>query len=1215
MMAGYLGRVNHHLQKRAGRILLNLRSNLALTVVLCGLLAVAGEGNSAEASPDLQGESAAVSWTIPLAELRFQTAPGEIADSEQPRTIHRLDGPAADIPPVQPPAYRIDRTTGPAAFQLTGRLSKRRTMVWVAFLKKHEIGGYPYCRIRYRARGVARDYAASSIVSLGGKDRDGKEAQAPLLDVAEVINDGQWHEVLLKRPTEISAERLRVRLSTVDSSAQFEIGGISFHVEVPRIEAELTGAGGPKYASRGQFYCLDLSSLCNDTYAAAFERVVNNHGMVVDSGTHLPPGRVSVNGLPFQIAEGERNLVCPPEYENPNTEEVHVLGVKTTRHYHKPYGRDDRVSIPVGKNASEVFVILVSELPGAEGQYAMPRAPCAIDDVEMLAVELCYADRDRDFAFPYSLADGGCLVRRHTAVCVVPADHRKTLRELVVHNRVPGKTFSIAAVTLNTSPELVLPEVSSYDDPVRPAKLSPPGGRGLSIRREGNRVEFANDHCRLVLDVSQGFSIAEIANSRSQTPISLDASSGLEVELGDKILTGRAFNTESVTLEDNRLTVALKSPLAEIPLRLSVRLSADESGQLKMNLSAENLGTTDLAPAVRFPVLRGVQIGSLDDTWICFPQYRNIIDDGPGAYLTGNDSSFPMQFFDIFSKRAGIGLAVITHNRDNLSLDYSMAKDAGGVSAFVQSPGRLYSLPAGGSIDYTEASLGAHAGDWHQALAAYKDWLATWHPLKQPEKRQWFQNVFALRSHVTEKYYSWAIPIYDPQTGSFAVDEFIKADTDYLGLPPQAMHLFGWIDLERCWRGHPAGDYLPEAYTGGREALTGAIGKFQEEHAIPVSLYTISDRCLKESAFGKRMGKKAALRREDGSFCQDEFNWYMCPELAAWRDHYVESLVRTQHETGVKVLYVDVFGFFRNYECYSPDHGHPAPCHTNRGAYALIRQLREALPDDVSIWSEYPLHDVGSQFIDGNIHYYCLDWHERFAKTYDRLDRPRRFAAAPQSAYRYAFPQVKQFVFLCGIKPTSGDCKFPFYNGEGLDDCSWCAYAGANLDRVKEGLAIQTKYADCFASATPIPDVPTRQRGVRANCFPGDGRTSWTLFNSRYTTVCGPVLEIEHLHGARYEDVWNGRPLEPEIIGDRAIISLKLYPQQLGCVVQTRHYGVTPVACTRMSIIDPNRESFLVLATGLTPKNALGNSARFNHRILGLMRPDQPEYVAVSVSH
>ncbi|NQT16735.1 MAG: hypothetical protein HQ582_28520 [Planctomycetes bacterium] len=217
----------------------------------------------------------------------------------------------------------------------------------------------------------------------------------------------------------------------------------------------------------------------------------------------------------------------------------------------------------------------------------------------------------------------------------------------------------------------------------------------------------------------------------------------------------------------------------------------------------------------------------------------------------------------------------------------------------------------------------------------------------------------------------------------------------------------------------------------------------------------------------------------------------------------------------------------------------------------MIRQLRESLPDDVAIWSEYPLPDAAQSYIDGNIHYYCLDWHEHFGKTYDRLDAAQPFADTPRNVYRYVFPRLKQFVFLCGISPWSGDSKFPFFNGEALYDCSWSLYAGRNLDRVKKSLAIQRKYEDCFASSHPIPEIVTQQRELHANCFPGHNRVAWTLFNARYTTVRGPVLAVEHRPGATYHDVWNDAPLEPEIVDGQAVLTLTLQPQQLGCVVQT----------------------------------------------------------------
>lgn len=82
-------------------------------------------------------------------------------------------------------------------------------------------------------------------------------------------------------------------------------------------------------------------------------------------------------------------------------------------------------------------------------------------------------------------------------------------------------------------------------------------------------------------------------------------------------------------------------------------------------------------------------------------------------------------------------------------------------------------------------------------------------------------------------------------------------------------------------------------------------------------------------------------------------------------------------------------------------------------------------------------------------------------------------------------------------------------------------------------------------------DVATETKDVRANKFPGSGRTAWTLFNARYQTLRGVVLAVDHRAGAEYFDAWNDRPLKPEIRDGKALLSVALDPQGLGCVVQT----------------------------------------------------------------
>jgi len=80
--------------------------------------------------------------------------------------------------------------------------------------------------------------------------------------------------------------------------------------------------------------------------------------------------------------------------------------------------------------------------------------------------------------------------------------------------------------------------------------------------------------------------------------------------------------------------------------------------------------------------------------------------------------------------------------------------------------------------------------------------------------------------------------------------------------------------------------------------------------------------------------------------------------------------------------------------------------------------------------------------------------------------------------------------------------------------------------------------------------VPTLRAGVYANSFPGKQRTIWTLLNGRFQGVKGELIAVDHVAGATYHDVWNDVPLSPRIEDGRAIMSVDLPPQGVGCVVQ-----------------------------------------------------------------
>jgi uncharacterized protein DUF6259 len=1083
-------------------------------------------------------------WTIPVAEIQWEAVIEQVAPNQKPVRKNRHDGPSNEQAPSDEPAYQVNLNDNTATFEVCGNVPYQGTMIWSATLQSPiSPGPDTYYSLRYRAHGIERSHSAVAVLATTGKDSEGKPASQPLLTADQTLNDNRWHTLVGKRSFSCPMDALRVQLTTSDHLGAFEIGQLSFHNSLPEVEVHLTGEHPLKPAEGTRFGPVDLSSQFNDSFAASCRRALDQYGVVVDSGSP----QAATAGIPFEIAKGEHNLIRPQEDRSPNAEPVDLLGTKTTRHYFKPHGRDDLTTVAIGKRASEVFFVMATESQLSEHCYARPAWPRPIDDIENVAVELQYADGRRDFAFPYSLADEGFLVRRGVAAYVVPADPERELANFVLHNRLFGKTFSLAALTLNTSPTRVVPEVLTSDPPIHVPQLP---HRPATIQRDGDRITLSNTFYDLLVDCSQGFSLMSMDNRWADTHINLHPSSGLEVAIDDTILTGRAFETTSIELDGNSVAIRLKSLLPEIPLTLYVQLAIDDTPQVTMNLTAENTGTAPVEATVRFPVLHEVTIDNCDDTWLFFPQYRNVITNDQGAYFAPNDCRFPMQVCDIYNPRAGAGLAVLTHNLDHSSLDYSMSKNDRGVSAFVQAPGELYRIEPAMSVAFTESCLLFHSGDWHGALDAYRDWLDSVSESSVAQGKAWFRRSFLLRNHQMKKFYAWSAPIYDAETRSYCIDDCVRTDTDYLGMKPEIVHFFGWTDLDNGWHGHPNGDFHTDNYTGGPETLKGAVRSLQDKHGIPTSLYTLSDRCYKKSEFGKQHGEHLAIRRKDGSLAQDEANWFLCGNSQAWRDQYVESLCRTQRETGAKILYVDVFPFSRSSACYSPDHGHEVPSHVNRGTYAMIRQLRERLPDDVILWSEYPLPDMSLPYIDGNIHYYCLDWHEHFGKLYNQPEAAQPFAATPPNIYRYVFPHLKQFIFPCGVSPYSGDTKLPFFNGEALYDCSWCLYASPHLDRIKKSLAIQREYADCFASPHPTPEVETLQQQVHANQFPGENRTAWTLFNARYTTVRGPVLSVEHHEGATYYDVWNDLLLEPKIVDGKAILSQTLHPQQLGCIAQ-----------------------------------------------------------------
>lgn len=603
-----------------------------LTWTLPGTMGWAGE----RSSPSDEGGHGQSTWTVAIDAIPWTAAVEEIGAEQRPRRILRLDGPPDGATRPDQKAYRAELRDGNVAFEVMGKLPYARTMIWSGAVQTPAPRSpHAYYCLRYRACGIERSHAPVGVLSVAGRGPDDKPTSLALLTVAQVLNDNRWHVVVGKKAISFPIDTLRVQVTASGSLGRFEIGQLSCHDSLPDMEAQLVGPSTKTTDDEGRFECLDLGNLCNDNCASSFRRIIDTHGMVVDGGNcfdGLAGGnRTIAGGIPFEIAGGEHNLIRPPENPALNAEEVDFLGIKTTRHYWKPHGRDDLITVPVGRRASEVFFVMAAELAPSDSCYARPSWPRPVDDIETLAVELQYADGERDFAFPYSLADVGFRVRRALGAYVAPADPERILASVVLHNRLPSKTFSLAAVTINKSSTRAFPEILLSGSPIRVPNSPRPPQRAATIYRDGDCIQLSNTFYDLVVDCSRGFSLRSLNHRESETEIILDPSSGIEVELGDTVLTGRAFQTESVLVDGRLVTLRLRSLVPTIPLRLLVQLGVDDTPQVTMNLTAESTGKNSLEATVRFPALRDVTIGECGDTWMFFPQYRNVISNRHGA--------------------------------------------------------------------------------------------------------------------------------------------------------------------------------------------------------------------------------------------------------------------------------------------------------------------------------------------------------------------------------------------------------------------------------------------------------------------------------------------------------------------------------------------------------------------------------------------------------
>jgi len=1045
---------------------------------------------------------------------------------------------------------------GALQFRLVGEPPRSVSAAWRRVLDPPlQEASIRFATLVYRARGLQR--AATPLPTLR---LEGEGGSVTLVTSSHLVLDGRTHSLQAAVAIKGAAEVLRVDLRAEGSAAELIIESLELSTQpgpatVPVAAAMPEGCvavplpAGPRRAA-----------------TAVTATALAGLGAAVQHPRELPAGVLaSVDGLVFQCPADGTVLWAEDTATPRNDAEVEALGTRVKRGSFLPVGRDDLITLDIGQALAEVYLLLVTDLPGLQAQYCQSPIPCVVRDVEAFAVDLVYADGSSDTVFPWSPRDEGYRVFGLVGGYVVAADPQRRLARLVLHNRMYGRTIGVAAVTVNAGAPR-FPQLTT--EPPRPpaAAPSPAGDAGHGITLAGGIARIHHGPGTLVLDCRDGFAIRELRNEAAPAAsVWPGPGSGLEVGLAGRWFSGDDFRVTATELANtDTLVVRLAGRSADLPLELELTFRAEGEAGIVAGVAARNTGAAEVRADVRFPSLRHCRLGRPEDVWLFFPQYRNVLTNRDVFCKQPNHRGFLLQFMDVFAPAAGGGFCLLTRNRDQEPVQYALAKGPDGVSAYIENEGEDFALAPGAARRFCDRVIAVHGGDWHAGAEVYRRWVRTWYTPVHSQDKSWFRQAAWIRSHITSAAIARQIAhtpaVYDAAAKRWRLAEFLAADRALLGTDPDIIHFYVWaFDESRSGDLARNGDYGGRDYDnlGGLASFRDAIGQLRGPLRKPVSLYTIWDRYTPGTGFQQRFGDRLARVTASGQRLASEDMVSISPGVPQWQAHAWQTLKRLQQGTATDILYLDVFGTDDRARDFNPDAGlEHVPNWVAADDGRFLAGLRQAVPAETVLWGEFPVPDVASQYWDGFLSYDCIPLHTYLAQPLDTPEAATDWSehTLPPNVARYLFPHLRQVVFPVGTEGSISNwryLKFLLFNGQALFDTTWRLYDESCRQNLGRVLRLERTYADCFDSAAPEMLVPTLRAQVFANRFPGRGRALWTLFNGRYRPLRGEVLRLPHVPGARYLDAWNDRELTPVLRDGGAVLSLELPPQGVGCVLQT----------------------------------------------------------------
>jgi hypothetical protein len=606
------------------------------------------QGDPAWLARPLVFAEAPTHWQAEWSGINWSPRPESVRVAARPTTLTTIDGDRHTDTPG--PLYDVATGKDGVSFTLKGEAGRLREMRWSARLAEPvSTERCRYAALTFRADGLRRSFHTQPVVLLEGVSQSSDRNSVVLLEANAALNDGRPHTLIKQLPDAFDLHRVSVTVTTDSDMSRLLIENVELFEVPPRMFSTQIAAGGARIPDG--FIPVPLGDRLDGTLAEWFTQSLEAHGTVLDGAADLPPGRVSVSGVPFVIAAGPANLALMPQSELPQGE-VQFLGASVKERYLHPPSRDDSLSVDVDATAREVALLIALSAPPVQRRGGIPHRPLKLMDIACIAVELEYDRGGKEISFPYSVADEGCYVpARELGAYVVAADPSRRLRRVTLRSRQYGLGFALAAVTLNTSGQVIAPQLASVRPPEVVRENPDPPARPTAITRKGNRLTVANRWYLYRFNLSGGFVIDHVVNRWNDgAQINLAPDAGLRVRVGETVYTGRCFAPEITELTAARATIRLSSRRAELPVELLVRLTTDDSPELAFDVEVSNRGTEPLAVETCLPALRGLVIDKLAPTRLFFPQYRAVDTDQHVVLRAPYGVEFTGQFMDVYNR-------------------------------------------------------------------------------------------------------------------------------------------------------------------------------------------------------------------------------------------------------------------------------------------------------------------------------------------------------------------------------------------------------------------------------------------------------------------------------------------------------------------------------------------------------------------------------------